>query len=80
MDKIMKKMVMNLKCKYRPKHNIQAYKLTLDLCSRLLLTSLIHSVTWQEINHLSLYYTFQNCIYTREKFYNTIIVGPQLSI
>ena len=46
MDKIMKKMVMTLKCKYWPKHNIQAYKLTLELYSRLLLTSLIHSVPW----------------------------------
>lgn len=69
--KIKKKLkVMNLRCKYQPKSNTwQCYwQVSFTQC------------LGQEINHLSLYYTFQNCVYTREKFYNIIIVGPQLSI
>ena len=59
--------VMNLKCKYRPKSNIKECKLTLDLCSRLLITSLIHSVPWaRNKSFISLLHIPKLCLHQRK--------------
>lgn len=58
---------MNLSRKYRPTSDILECKLTSDLDSRLLLTSLIHSVPWaRNKSSISLLYIAKLCLHQRK--------------